>query len=260
MNPDRGELTPITVQYHAGNRWKGHHMTGRGAWTKRGMPANGSQYYQFVTPVNVGAQPQLDQDHRAVNYGVKAIQTRINEMGFANPNNPPLAVTGILDTRTSWGIGWAQGQAHVNVDGQAGPITCKAILWPVINGMTLFSTRVRHAVGGICQHESGYDPGAVGYQDPDDLGLVQINGPANPNMSEADRFDYHKAFTYAANRINEAITTPGYTERAAIASYGYPSVAAYWAKNHTETFPQNPGLNQLALDYVAFITNWHAPA
>lgn len=232
-------------------------MSGRGAWTKRGMPTNGTQYYQLITPVNVGSQPALDQDHRAVMYGVKAIQTRINEMGFANPNNPPLAITGTLDTRTAWGIGWAQQHAGVAVDGEAGPITCKAIFWAAIK-TTIVNATVRHIVGGITQHESGYDPGAVGFQDQDDLGLVQINGPANPTLTETDRFDYHKAFGYAAARIQSAITSPGYTTRAAIASYGYPAVAAHWAKTGTETY-DDPTLNQLAIDYVNFIQNWAAP-
>lgn len=234
-------------------------MTGRGAWTKRGMPSNGSQYYGLVKPVNVGSQPQLDQDHRAVMYGVKAIQRRINAMGFANANNAALVVDGVLADRTAWGIGWAQGKMGVGVDGLAGPITCRAIFWPVIKSLP-YSQITLHTVGGICQHESGYDPGAVGFQDPDDLGLVQINGPANPGMTETDRFDYLTAFTYAANRITQALGTPKFTVDAAIASYGYPSVAQYWAKSGTETFPSNPALNQLALDYVKFIKAWVPPS
>ena len=234
------------------------------------MPSNGTIYYQYVTPVNVGAAisplPASDpgyaqdaQDYRAVNFGVKAIQTRINEMGFANPNNSALTVDGFFGTRTAWGIGWAQGKLGVGVDGQAGPITLKSMLWPVIKALPYNST-ILHVVGGICQHESGYDPGAVGEPDPHDIGLVQINGPANPSLSEAQRFDYHVAFKYAADRIAAALGTPGYTLDAAIASYGYPSVAAYWVKSGTETFPTNLALNQLALDYVHYIRNWVSPS
>lgn len=230
-------------------------MSGRGAWTKRGMPSNGSQYYELVTPVNVGSQPGLDQDHRAVMFGVRTIQMRVNELGYL----PALSLDGWLGPNTSAGIVWAQKRLGVATDGQAGPATLKAMLWPYIKTLP-YDPTVLHTVGGICQHESGYDPGAVGFQDADDLGLVQINGPANPALSEIARFDYHVAFRYAADRIRSALGTPHFTLDAAIASYGYPSVAQFWVNSQTETFPQNPALNQLALDYVKFIKGWQAPS
>lgn len=229
-------------------------MTGRGAWTKVGMPANGSEYYGLVTPVNVGSQPTLDSAHRAVMYGVKAIQTRINEaFGFT----PKLDTDGWLGPKTSTEIIAAQKILGLVADGEAGPKTMKALLWPVVKQIAGTNAKI---VGGLAQHESGWDPGAVGYQDDHDIGLVQINGPANPTLTEAQRFDYRIAFKYAADRIAAALGTPGYTLDSAICSYGYPAVAAYWARSQTETFPSNPTLNVIALAYVAYVKAWTAPS
>jgi hypothetical protein len=169
---------------------------------------------------------------------------------------PHLAVDGVFDERTSNWTKWAQKVLGLTADGRVGQTTMRHLMWPYVNGLVQYSPATRQIVGGIAEHESHYDPGAVGYEDPDDIGLVQINGPANPTLSEADRFDYRKAFTYALDRVSAALTTPNYTTDAAIASYGYPGVAAAWVKSGSETYPQNPQLNQQVLDYVAFIEAW----
>lgn len=239
-------------------------MTGRGGWTRIGFPPNAtSAFYTFVEPEHVGAAGTMSSanlSQRAVNYGVKSIQRRVNELGWAtDTGNEPIRVNGDLDAYTFFGIGWMQGKLGLRVDGRAGQTTMLHALWPVIrdaSGGGRWTPQVKHIVGAITAHESGYDPGAVGYEDDHDLGLVQINGPANPTMTEADRFDYRKALTYALDRIKAAIETPGYTVDAAIASYGYPSVAQHWVQTGTELWPEKQDLNDKALAYVAYIRDW----
>jgi hypothetical protein len=45
-------------------------------------------------------------------------------------------------------------------------------------------------LGGIVVAESELDPGAVGYDTPDDKGLVQINLPAHPEFTYDQAFDH----------------------------------------------------------------------
>lgn len=230
-------------------------MAGRGAWTRVGMPENGTRYYQLLSPVRVGSNANLDLSHHAVRFGVKAIQTRINELAYP----APLEVDGLFGPATDVAVRWVQAKLKVAVDGQVGPQTAEALFWPAVQNIGGASATI---VGGIAAHESAWDPGAVGTEDEHDLGLVQINGPANPTLTMAQRFDYHVAFKYATDRINEARGTPGYDLACAIASYGYPSVADHWASSGTKVWAGHEDLNQKALIYVAWIENWmaHAPS
>lgn len=237
-------------------------MNGRGGWTKIGMPPNGTVFYQYIEPEHVGwrgSLPDAELNDRAVNWGVKSLQRRVNELGFGTTTNEPLVVNGVLDLRTALGIGWMQSRFGLKIDGRVGQTTAKHAFWPVIrdaSGGGRWTRQMKQIVGAIADHESHYDPGAVGYETPDDLGMVQINGPANPSLSEADRFDYRKAFTWALDRIKAAIETPGYTTDAAIASYFIPAVAAYWVKSGTETYPSNPDLNDKVLAFVDYVKAW----
>lgn len=216
---------------------------GRGAWNSRGFPQNGTGFYQLLNPINIGSNPAIDQDHRAVNFGVQAIQTRINELSVFSSAIHPLVADGWLGPLTAAGILWAQQHLGIVVDGQAGPHTMEALLWPVIEGYP--NAKI---IGGICAHESAFDPGAVGSLDADDIGLVQINGPANPHMTEADRFDYHKAFQFCSDRIDAAMATY-HNLSYAIAAYANPGWAVQWAKLGIAPNPQ-------AVAFVNFVRNW----
>jgi hypothetical protein len=235
---------------------------GRGGWSRDGFPPGTALGIYTGRPAGTeqvgwaGAQPGADLSARAVNQGVRQIQHRVGHLAGCPVPEIGVNPTGILDGVTWLAVYWAQHHMGLVADGQAGPVTCKHLFWPYLNSLTRYGEDVRRVVGGITQHESSWDPGAVGFSTPDDLGLVQINGPANPTLSEADRFNYELAFIYACERIQAALATPGFTVDAAIASYGYPAVAQYWAKSGTETFPADPALNDLALKYVAFVKGW----
>lgn len=231
-------------------------MTGR-FWSTLGMPPGGSRYYDYQVPINVGAahslldvsDPRYAADallYRAVSYGVRDIQMRINEMGFG----AILKVDGLLGLNTDWAIGWAQNQFRLTIDGQAGPITCRAMFWSYIKMMG-YSPAVLHSIGGIAQHESGYDPGAVGTADPEDLGLVQINGPSHPAMTEAVRFDYHSALKFCGDFLTAAVTKYGKIDLA-VAAYANPGWADQWLKTGN---PPNPEVEK----FVNFVHDWVAP-
>jgi soluble lytic murein transglycosylase-like protein len=60
-------------------------------------------------------------------------------------------------------------------------------------------------VCGIISSESGWDAGAVGAVDDNDLGLAQINGPSHTEYSEAQRLDPLVAFPFVFNYLRESL-------------------------------------------------------
>ncbi len=209
------------------------------------MAPNGTGYYELLAPIPVGSQPGLDSNYLAVNYGVKTIQGRIN--GLHAPT--VLKVDGIFGETTDVAARWVQQHLGVVVDGQVGPKTMIAMLWPRVQAIAGVNA---HTVGGICTHESAWDPGAVGFSTPDDHGLVQINAPANPTITIAQAFDHNFAFTYCANRIIAALATYDSLD-IAICSYASPLWAQEWAQTG-----HSP--NQAMTDYVNYVKAWVSPA
>lgn len=209
------------------------------------MPANGTGYYQLLSPVPVGSQAGLDSSYLAVNYGVKTIQRRINGLNYPTP----LVIDGVFETKTDVALRWAQKKVGVVVDGQAGPKTMVAMLWPRVK---INAGVNAHTVGGICTHESSWDPGAVGFSTPDDHGLVQINAPANPSISIAQAFDHNFAFKYCADRIASALAAYHNLD-IAICSYASPLWAQQW-------FETGHSPNQAMTDYANYVKAWVAPS
>lgn len=219
--------------------------TGRGAWSKIGMPPNGGSYYELLDPIRVGSSTNLGPDFQAVNYGVRAIQKRINGLHAALDLPQRIVVDGEFGPSTHAGLLWAQRQVGVAVDGQFGPKTSLAFFWPVIQEI---AGNNAHTVGGICAHESGFDPGAVGFSTPDDHGLVQINAKANPKITITQAFDHRFAFKYCSDRIAAALAKYHNVD-IAVCSYASPVWAEEW-------FRTNIAPNQAMRDYADWVRNW----
>lgn len=203
---------------------------GRGAWPVNGLggtlQANkttggtkpGPYYMLAVRPsaqVGSGGLGSTDAQVRAVNYGVRAIQRAISR--FAGTN---LLIDGIYGPVTSKAVrDWQAKQpasANTGVWGGVGQDSAKALFGPWLKLVVPNHFEVLY---GIISQESTWDPGAVGYTDPNDLGLAQINGPANPSLTEADRFDPDVAFANAHARLTLALSRFSGDLRTAVASY-----------------------------------------
>lgn len=226
-------------------------MTGRGAWTSIGMPPGAGGFYKLFSPL-IGSEPTKNADFQAVNFGVKVIQMRLNGIMWANGlfrpsvGTPMLVVDGVFGTRTDQWVRWAQRVLGLISDGKAGPKTLLAMLWPVVK---IDAGPIAKTIGGICQNESGWDPGAVGYFSPEDHGLMQINALANPTVKLSQAFNHRFAFQYATKRINAALATYNNLD-IAIASYNSPAWAQQWFRNG---YPPNAGI----LAYVERIKAWN---
>jgi soluble lytic murein transglycosylase-like protein len=74
-------------------------------------------------------------------------------------------------------------------------------------------------VSGTITHESGWDAGAVGYTDPKDVGLAQINAEAHPEWDTDTRLQPYNAFRFVVAYYNESLDYFNGNVRDAIASY-----------------------------------------
>lgn len=204
-------------------------MSGRGAWSSKGRGGTlrralngstppGAYYLLAKAPTALVGSAARDAtrafltptlDDLAVNYGVKALQKLLNFVGSG------LSLDGVFGKGTDGAVRTFQSGAEIKVDGSVGPTTMRLLLLPHIKRLGGEDWRV---VYGLLKNEGGFDPGAVGTVDEQDLGLAQINGRAHPNMTIAQRFDPIVAIQFNADYIVESFKELG-NMRDAVLSY-----------------------------------------
>lgn len=198
---------------------------GRAAWPNSGAggtkayndPSKPGPYY-FIGSGELN--PDSSQDAFAVRQAVKAYQRAINRrLG----DKWTLVVSGRYDAQMAEAVKHFQSKRTDLIDwGGIGPDTSKALLMPdLINTVSKESKSSVPAtvVSGLIRHESGWDAGAVGYIDPEDLGLAQINGPSHPNLTAVERLRPLTAFEFVINYMDNAMVHFGNNLRDSIASY-----------------------------------------
>jgi soluble lytic murein transglycosylase-like protein len=74
-------------------------------------------------------------------------------------------------------------------------------------------------VAGTVNQESLWDAGAIGYLDSNDYGLAQINGPAHPTLTKAQRLNPSVAFQFVCDYYDNALAKLNNNIRDAVASY-----------------------------------------
>jgi soluble lytic murein transglycosylase-like protein len=101
--------------------------------------------------------------------------------------------------------------------------------------------------------ESGFDPAAVGYVDPRDRGLAQINSYWHPEIDDAKAFDPAFSIPWAANYLGENIKALGDTD-AGLAAH---NVGRFYARQWLEANKPVSGLYTVeGKDYAAIITKY----
>ena len=173
--------------------------TGRGAWTKRGFPDGFTRMYRrHMTGKATGSEPGRDLDFEAVHFGVLAIQNLLNYNGVVlDYTTGP----GIFGPKTDAAVRRYQAAYVKPADGIAGPNTLKALLRKPIKQYQSAYGIPDNLLAGLVAQESGFDPGAVGYSTPADLGLVQINTNV-VSVTHEQVFDPFYSLPWAARRMN----------------------------------------------------------
>jgi peptidoglycan hydrolase-like protein with peptidoglycan-binding domain len=208
---------------------------GRGAFSTVGKD-NGKRYYIYVPgKPEDGSTPTINDNYQAVHLGVKAIQARINSYNYS----PALIVDGTYGPKTVSGVEWIQvklGFTGNNVDGIAGPGTCRA-LW---RDLLIWFGGVHHVPAsqlyGFMMLESVGDPGALGFVSPADRGLNQINEKAHPDISDEQAFSPPFSIEYTTKRLGIARTefsgkSVELKNYCAIAQHNSPVAAEIWYRD-----------------------------
>lgn len=190
---------------------------GRGAWPSDGrggtLNARGTgpgKYYSLAKdPLkqiglttlcrNLENKPSST-DFNATFHGVLAIQAILVEDFEA-----PLTGDGVYGPSTEKAVRDAQAFFGIISDGVVGKETMMWFLWPHIHEVAGKYNVPWNVIWGFLQNEGNWDPGAVGWIDPSDLGLAQINTRYHPDTSFSEAFCSSYAITFIARYIADAL-------------------------------------------------------
>ena len=214
-------------------------------------------YYMYAGPnaselVGDGV-PTRDLNTRAVHYGVLAIQRALNRE--LEPGT--VVVDGLFGRKTKAAtIRWQQGQPsshNVKPWGGIGPDSSKWLFMPLL--VRTVKTQLQKVVCGLVSHESMWDPGCVGYTDPDDNGLGQINLLSNPSVTEEQAFQPKVAFEYIEDILTARLETFDGNLGDAVASYNLGATGALaWIRAGRPDI-WRPTSNSSPRNVRAYITN-----
>lgn len=237
-------------------------IQGRGAWTTRGK-GNGSRYYCYVEgkPLD-GMGADLDLDHLAVNYGVKAFQYRLDELGFRGRSGGRLVVDGLFGIKTRRAAKWFQQSKGFNEDGIIGSTTSQELWKQLIWSHATEAEVPPELLWGMTALESAFDPGAVSslYKQTNgpDYGLCQINTHFNPAVTMEAAFTPSVALVWSARHLRASLDEysgkgPDLRVSCAIAHHNSPVQAKDWF------LTGEPPSEQIA-QYVALVRSRMATA
>lgn len=199
---------------------------GRGAWPKTGQGGTvewdgrtPGRYYTLAATgmplVGSGGWQSRSGDERAVHGAVLAIQRALNLRIKAG-----LEVNGRFDRPTRDAASRFRRSIGQDGWGGFGRFTAKSLWLPELQALChQRGIEQWEVVCGVVQNESGWDPGAVGYVKPVDIGLAQINGSAHPDMSEQERLSPTFAFNFVISYLLNAMKALDGNLDHAIASY-----------------------------------------
>lgn len=155
-----------------------------------------------------------------------------------------------------------QRDRGLKIDGQVGPATARELFRKRTEFLENIHAFTRGTLGNLITLESAWDPVAVGYADPDDHGLVQINLRIHSTVTVEQAFDPAFCISWAANYIQSSedrIVQEVDILKAARASYnigveyakrwmrdGYPASGGNFDSSGIDWY-------QRATDYIALI-------
>jgi peptidoglycan hydrolase-like protein with peptidoglycan-binding domain len=241
-------------------------MTGRGAWPNSG--AGGTLTYPdgdapgpyYTLPsgdlpkVGSAGWESEDVNERAVHGAVLAIQRALRRRGY------DVAATGTYNQATFEAVTAFQQSMGLTVWGGVGETTAQILVLPDLHAACEREGWTRwRIVGGLTQTESNFDLGCVGEIDPEDIGLAQINGPNNPDLTEVERLRPVVAFGYIAAKMKTNLATFDGNLRDAIAAYNLGVTGAFkWIADGRPDLWTPPGQSRErdVKGYIDKITNW----
>lgn len=206
-------------------------VNGRGAWNNAGTGGTrkykdatkaGPYYFTGTGVTQVGGSPVdlNDPNQYAVRGAVKAYQMALNR-----EHDYDLLVDGKYGPVTTKAVNEVQTENDIpdtNPWGGIGPDTSRYLLYPQLK--RVWRNRAKsytplNICSGTIRHESGWDAGAVGFIDPRDVGLAQINAQAHPEWDTDERLTPLLSFRFVVDRYNADIPYFKGNVRDAVAAY-----------------------------------------
>lgn len=199
--------------------------TGRAAWTSRGgaITLTGRQgYYAYVAGeplVGSAGIHAADLDHRAVAWGVVAIQAALNW----HAQKTVVVPDGVFGPGTAAQVAAFQKAQHrypftdtahpADPSGAVGKGTAFALFSPVLTAYCEGSGVPAGIAHGVVELESAWDPGAVGSTTPQDEGLAQWRVPMTHDgvaVDEAYAFGLFSSLKLLAQSMEDVYRSVGH--------------------------------------------------
>jgi hypothetical protein len=149
-----------------------------------------------------------------------------------------------------------QKTSSLGVDGAVGRQTYTSLIKHVVFAREVKYDIPNHYLAGMITQESGFDPVAIGYINPNDRGLLQINEIYHPDISDKEAFNPRFAVEWGARRMTTASNlfvgkTTELQWDCAIAYHNNPTLAKEW-------FETGQPPNEKIAGYVANIKKYAA--
>lgn len=215
---------------------------GRGGWNAKGVggtlnldgtgpgpfyraPAEGSSLPRIGAKAALASTSKtverISIDEFATYRAVQAVQTQLQRLGYG------LDIDGVWGPGTDKVVKDWQGKQGLVADGIYGPATARAMWEPFIESevarrhafFAFLNSTVAAVMSGHASLESGWDPGAVGYTNPKDLGLYQINLDAHPDIDQRQATDPAFMVGWAFEFVTGNLNYAGWNVNDAIACY-----------------------------------------
>jgi Transglycosylase SLT domain len=194
-------------------------------------------------------EPTLDEVRQ--NYAVKSIHKELLMRGFDPGDNPWYSWDTYRAVRQ-----YQKNSTSLNIDGTVGRQTYTSLIKHVVFAREVRFDIPNHYLAGMVTQESGFDPVALGFIDPNDRGLLQINRVHHPDVSDQEAFNPRFAAEWGARRMATASNlfvgkTTELQWDCAIAYHNNPTSAKEWFE--TEQPP-----NEKIAGYVANVKKYAA--
>lgn len=133
-------------------------------------------------------------------------------------------VDGILGPKTDAKVKAWQERQGLKADGIYGPASARRLLTPLVERSAQivhpeWASDLAKIMRGTVSYESGWDHGAVGIQDPRDIGIAQAHLPVHPNLSVDDALDPQRALAWMARFIDYNLDAMKHNVEDAVAAY-----------------------------------------
>jgi len=187
-------------------------MSGLGAWSF------GFYHYQMQVPNN------------RVAAGITAFKQALIDNGFGK--NVDISIPKFGEATKNRVVEF-QTQEKIKADGVIGPETARHLMRRYsFNEEVSDSLKIPdHLLQKLLGHESGYDPVAEGYVDPEDEGIAQISLKNHPDVTELEAWAPSFAIPFAGDYLKKFYKNSVADFDAAVASYNVGTFyAVKWAK------------------------------